>query len=305
MRPRAVVEALIVGPRGLCLPDLELAAILAPELDPGAVVRPFHDPVQPGAFRGPDEPRDAESLAGVLEPGAAFAAAVDLDRLERVRQVLDDGLQEPLRMAGGSPRVYRCRHELARRAGGPALLERPAVATDRHVVDRHHPAESGLPGAPGPALRMAGAEVPALAGLDAVAAEPAGLDPVAVQPLFQDAPEGGFRSVPTVTLQHDPQPPFAAEGGLLAPPAHGRLVGGCPAGGREAMRAPVFRLQSPPASLPIALAPSRAGGPGPADPGPGGVRAAACCPQLLNALKLPEAFSGLLRPAFSDFPAAE
>ena len=221
MRPRAVVEALIVGQRGLRLPDLELAAIRAPELAPGAVVRRFHDPVQPGAFRGPDEPRDAESLAGVLEPGAAFAAAVDLDRLERGRQVLDDGLPEPLRMAGGSRRVSPCRHELAGRAGGPELLARPAVATDRQVVDRHHPAESGLPAAPGPALRMAGAEVPALAGLD----------PVAVQPLFQDAPEGGCRSVPAVTLQHDPQPPLAEEGGLLAPPAHGRLVGGGPAGG--------------------------------------------------------------------------
>ncbi len=85
VRPRAVVEALIAGLRGLRLPDLELAGMLAPELDPGAVVGPFHDPVQPGAFRGQDEPRDAESLAGVLEPGTEFAAAVDRDRLERVR----------------------------------------------------------------------------------------------------------------------------------------------------------------------------------------------------------------------------
>ncbi len=134
-------------------------------------------------------------------------------------------------MAGGSPRVSPCRHQLAGRAGGPELLARPAVATDRQVVDRHHPAESGLPAAAGPALRMAGAEVPALAGLDAAAAEPAGLDPVAVQPLFPAAADGGCRSVPAVTLQHAPQPPLAEEGGLLAPPAHGRLVGGGPAGG--------------------------------------------------------------------------
>ena len=131
MRPRAVAEVLIAGQCGLRLPD-------------------------PG-------------LAGILEPGTEFAAAVDRDRLKRVRQVLDDGLQEPLRMAGGSPRVHPRRHELAGRAGRPELLERPAVATDRHVVDLHHPAKSGLPAIPGPGLRMSGAEVPALAGLDASA----------------------------------------------------------------------------------------------------------------------------------------
>ncbi len=213
-------------PCGLRLTDIELAAILAPELDPGAVIGPLHDPVQLGAFRGQDEPRDAESLAGVFELGAEFAAAVDPDRLERVWQVLDDGLQEPLRIAGGSPRVHPCRHELAGRAGCPELLERPAVSTDRHVVDLHHLAESGLPAAPGPALRMASAEVPSLAGLDVSAAEPAGLDPVEIHQLLQDAPDGGFRPVPAVTLQHDLEPPLAEEGVLLAHPAHGRLVGG-------------------------------------------------------------------------------
>ncbi len=215
--------------------------------------------------------RDAESLAGILEPGTEFAAAVDPDRLERVRQILDDGLQEPLGMAGGSPRVHPRRHELAGRAGRPELLERPAVATDRHVVDLHHPAKSGLPAIPGPALRMAGAEVPALAGFDVSAAEPAGLDPVEVHQLLQDAPDGGFRQVPAVTLQHDLESPLAEEGVLLAHPAHGRLVGGRPAGGRDAMRAPAFRLQSPHALLLIALSPPAAGGPGPADHGQGGV----------------------------------
>ena len=304
MRSYAVVEVLIVGQCGLRLTDIELAAILAPELDPGAVVGPLHDPVQLGAFRGQDEQRDAESLAGVFELGAEFAAAVDLDRLERVRQVLDDGLQEPLRIAGGSPRVHPCRHELAGRAGCSELLERPAVSTDRHVVDLHHLAESGLPAAPGPALRMASAEVPSLAGLDVSAAEPAGLDPVEVHQLLQDAPDGGFRPVPAVTLQHDLESPLAEEGVLLAHPAHGRLVGGRPAGGRDAMRAPAFRLQSPHAPPPIALSPPVVSGPGPADHGQGGGRAAAFCPELLVALELPEAFSGLLRQAFSDFPAA-
>ena len=155
VRPRAIAEVLIAGQCGLRLPDTGLAGMLAPELDPGAVVGRFHDPVQPGAFRGQDEPRDAESLAGVLEPSAEFAAVVDPDRLERVRQVLD----------------------------------------------LHHPAKSGLPAIPGPALRMAGAEVPALAGLDASAAEPAGLDPVEVHQPLQDAPDGGFREGPAVTLQ--------------------------------------------------------------------------------------------------------
>ncbi len=208
-------------------------------------------------------------------------------------------------MAGGNPRVHPRRHELAGRAGRPELLERPAVATDRHVVDLHHPARSGLPAIPGPALRMAGAEVPALAGLDASAAEPAGLDPVQADQLPQDAPDGGFREVPAVALQHDPQPPLAEEGILLAHPAHGRLVGGRPAGGRDAMRALAFRLQSLHAPPPVALSPSAAGGPGPADHGQGGGRAAAFCQELLVALELPEAFSGLLRQAFSNFPAAE
>ncbi len=48
---------------------------------------------------------------------------------------------------------------------------------------------------------MAGAEVPALAGLDASAAEPAGLDPVEVHQPLQDAPDGGFRQAPAITLQ--------------------------------------------------------------------------------------------------------
>ncbi len=76
MRPYAVVEVLIVGQCGLRLTDIELAAILAPELDPGAVVGPLHDPVQLGAFRGQDEPRDAESLAGVHPTSSASCRAV-------------------------------------------------------------------------------------------------------------------------------------------------------------------------------------------------------------------------------------
>ncbi len=140
---------------------------------------------------------------------------------------------------------------------------------------------------------MAGAEVPALAGLDASAAEPAGLDPVQADQLPQDAPDGGLREAPAVTLQHDLEPPLAEEGVLLAHPAHGRLVGRRPAGGRDAMRVAAFRLQSLHAPPPIALSPPAAGGPGPAEHGQGGGRAAAFCQELLKALELPESFDSL------------
>lgn len=68
---------------------------------------------------------DAE-FPGVLDP--ELAAAIDLDRLERAWQVLDDGGQEALRIAGGVPGELLGHHEPAARAGGLALLERPAVA---------------------------------------------------------------------------------------------------------------------------------------------------------------------------------
>jgi len=83
-----VAGALVLAPRGACCAigqrgrgflDDQLAGAEAPELGSRAAVGAFSDAVELGAFRRQDRQRESERLTGVLEPGAALAAAIELD----------------------------------------------------------------------------------------------------------------------------------------------------------------------------------------------------------------------------------
>ncbi len=155
MRPVVVAEALEFGQLDVQGAHAELAVVELVELVSAGRIGALHAAVILGAFGRQHEQGDAALLAGGLELGHEFAAAVDLHRLEVERRLADQVIKESCGASGGGARIGAHAAKLRDRAHGLGLLDREAgVDGDAQVVDPDHlaglsPAGAGRPGRAG------------------------------------------------------------------------------------------------------------------------------------------------------------
>ncbi len=156
MRAVGVVEALEFGQLVVEGADAQLAGVELVELVAAGRVGALDAAVIFGASGRQHEQFDAAPLAGGLELGHEFAAAVDLHRLDIERRLADQMVEECRGAGGGGARAGAHAAKLRDRAYGLGLLDREAgVDGDAQVVDPDHLA--GL----SPAVAAAQAPLPA------------------------------------------------------------------------------------------------------------------------------------------------
>ncbi len=139
MRPIGVVEALEFGQFDVEGADAQLAVVELVELVAADRVGALDAAVIFGASGRQHEQGDAALLAGGLELGHEFAAAVDLHRLDGERRLADQVVKERRGAGGGGARVGAHAAKLRDRAYGLGLLDAEAgLDGDAHVVDLDH-----------------------------------------------------------------------------------------------------------------------------------------------------------------------
>ncbi len=301
MRPVGVVEALEFGQLDVQGADAELAGVELVELVAAGGVGALDAAVIFGASGRQHEQGDAAPLAGGLELGHEFAAAVDLHRLDIERRLADQVVQELRGAGGGGARVGAHIAKLRDRAYGLELLDAEAgVDGDAHVVDLHHLAGLSAAVAVAPALGVAVELAPPL-GFCSPVVERDGLGPAGADQAGDHAPGGGLAGrEAALARQHGADLGAPPQRKALARLAHQLELGGGPLALPHPVRAAAPVGQGADALLAQAPLPAVERRPGAADRLQGGRFGCALEAKLVEQRETVEALGGLRRKFVAD-----
>ena len=184
----------------------ERALIKRVELISAGAIGSFHTAVVFGFFRGEYIQGDIQVLAGLFELGHKLTAAIDLDRADRERYLLAQGLQKVSGRATGRPAVYPQDTPFRDRTDGLELLEGLALGERQTHVIHLTPCSGLLAFHPvSPALGMAPEHPPPL-GFPPSEVKRHWLNLPAPHPLAYNAPNCTLTQRPVLRPnQHPPQ----------------------------------------------------------------------------------------------------
>ncbi len=299
MRPAGVVEALEFGQLDVQGADAELAGAGLVELVAAGRVGALDAAVIFGASGRQHEQFDAAPLAGGLELGHEFAAAVDLHRLDIERRLADQVVKESCGAGGGGARVGAHVAKLRDRAYGLELLDAEAgLDGDAHVVDLHHLAglSPAVAVAPGVAVELA---LPPR--LCSPVVERDGLGPAGADQAGDHASGGGLAGrEAALARQHGADLGAPPQRKALARLAHQLELGGGPLAPPHPMRAAAAVGQGADALLAQAPLPAIQRRPGAAGRFERGAFRGAFAAKLVVEPDQVEALGGLGRDGFAD-----